>query len=83
MHTIQIQLPEAPLISLKKTPATFAEEIKKLAAIKLFELGRLSSGRSAQLAGMSRVTFLMNLGHYQVCPFSLTAAELEQDIQNA
>ena len=83
MFTIQIQLPEEPLISLKETPATFAKEIKKLAAIKLFELGRLSSGRAVQLAGMSRVAFLMNLGCYQVCPFSLTAAELEQDIQNA
>ncbi|MDM8560271.1 UPF0175 family protein, partial [Candidatus Parabeggiatoa sp. HSG14] len=83
MLAIQIQLPEEPLISLKETPTTFAEEIKKLAAMKLFELGRLSSGRAAQLAGMSRVAFLMNFGHYQVCPFSLTATELEQDIQNA
>jgi hypothetical protein len=34
-------------------------------------------------AGMSRVAFLMNLGNYKVCPFSVTAAELEQDIKNA
>lgn len=83
MHTIQIQLPEEALISLKETPASFSKEIKKLAAIKLFELGKLSSGRAAQLAGMSRVAFLMSLGDYQVCPFSITNEELEQDIQNA
>jgi predicted HTH domain antitoxin len=54
-----------------------------LAAVKLFELGKLSSGRASQLAGMSRVQFLMSLGRYQVCPFSLTREELQQDIENA
>jgi len=83
MLTIAIELPEEPLMSLKQTPATFVNEMKLLAAIKLFELGRLSSGRAAQLAGMSRVAFLMTLGRYQVSPFALTAAELEQDIENA
>ncbi|HIE01447.1 MAG: UPF0175 family protein [Candidatus Parabeggiatoa sp.] len=83
MQTIAIQLPEEPLISLKETPVTFAHEMKILAAVKLFELGRLSSARAAQLAGMSRVAFLMNIGRYQVSPFSLTAAELEQDVRNA
>ena len=31
------------------------------AAVKLFELGKLSSGRAAQLAGMTRVEFLLAL----------------------
>jgi len=54
-----------------------------LAAVKLFELDKLSSGRAAQLAGMSRVEFLTILGRYQVSPFSLTTEQLEQDIVNA
>ncbi|KHD04045.2 hypothetical protein PN36_01985 [Candidatus Thiomargarita nelsonii] len=83
MPMVQIQLPEEALISLKETPATFANEIKVLAAVKLFELGRLSSGRAAQLAGMSRVAFLMSLGRYQVSPFSSTADELANDVRNA
>lgn len=32
-----------------------------LAAVKLFELGRLSSSRAAELAGMERVEFLLTL----------------------
>jgi predicted HTH domain antitoxin len=79
MKTVQVELPEEPLISLKETPDSFAKEMKILAAVKLFELGRLSSGRAAQLAGMSRVEFLLILGRYQVSPFSLTSAELDQD----
>ena len=82
-HTVEIDLPEEPLFSLKETPEHFAKEIKMLAAVKLFDLGRLSSGRAAQLAGVTRVEFLMTIGNYRVSPFSLTQEELEQDAENA
>ncbi|MFB2980465.1 UPF0175 family protein [Microseira sp. BLCC-F43] len=83
MSTVQLEIPEEVLISLKETPETIARELQILAAVKLFELGKLSSGRAAQLAGMSRVQFLLLLGQYQVSPFSLTTEELERDVNNA
>lgn len=83
ISTISIEVPEEVLISLKETAETLSQELRILAAVKLFELGKLSSGRAAQLAGMSRVQFLMSLGRYQVCPFSLTTEDLEHDINNA
>ena len=82
-HCIQIELPEEPLVSLKETPEHFAKEIKMLAAVKLFELGRLSSGRAAQLAGIPRVAFLMRLADYRVSPIQLSAEELAADADNA
>jgi len=83
MSTVKLEIPEEVLISLKETPETIAREMQILAAVKLFELGKLSSGRAAQLAGMPRVQFLLLLGKYQVSPFSLTTEELERDVQNA
>ncbi|NES99527.1 MAG: UPF0175 family protein [Sphaerospermopsis sp. SIO1G1] len=80
MSSISLEIPEEVLISLKETPESISREISILAAVKLFELGKLSSGRAAQLAGMSRVEFLMTLGRYQVSPFALNSQELEQDI---
>jgi predicted HTH domain antitoxin len=81
-HRIEIELPEEPLFSLKETPEHFAKEMKMLAAVKLYELGRLSSGRAAQLAGIPRVAFLMRLADYRVSPFGLTPEELAEDAEN-
>ena len=58
MGKIQLEIPDAILISLKETPEGLSKQIRVAAAVKLYELGKLSSGRSADLAGMSRVEFL-------------------------
>jgi len=38
----------------------------------------LSSGRAAELAGMSRVEFLLTLGRYKVFPFQAELNDLER-----
>jgi predicted HTH domain antitoxin len=83
MTTVEIQVPEAVLISLKETPESIVQALRMLAAVKLFELGKLSSGRAAELAGLSRVAFLMALGRYCVSPLQLADDELAQDIDHA
>jgi predicted HTH domain antitoxin len=84
MSTLTLNVPDEALISLKTEANAFGRELLLLAAVKLFELGKLSSGRAAQLAGLSRVEFLMLLPRYQVSPYEhLTADELERDVANA
>ncbi len=79
MGTRQIvrDIPETVLLAERTDEATFAQEMRILAAIKLYELGRLSSGRAAELAGMSRVEFLVTLGRYKVFPFEAELRDLE------
>src|SRR5215213_715122 len=72
-----INVPEAVLLAQKTDEASFAQELRMLAAVKLYELGRLSSGRAAELAGMSRVEFLLSLGRYKVFPLEVELQDLE------
>lgn len=74
---IVIDVPEKVLLAEKMDETSFARELRVLAAVKLYELGRLSSGRAAELAGMPRVEFLLELGRYKVFPFEAELRDLE------
>jgi len=74
---IVVNVPEKILLAEKTDEAAFGRELSILAAVKLYELGRLSSGRAAELAGMSRVEFLMNLSRYRVFPMASELKDLE------
>jgi predicted HTH domain antitoxin len=83
MPIIQLEIPEETLISLKQDPESFSKDLRLLAAVKLLEMGRLSSGRAAQLAGVSRAEFLLLIGRYRISPFASTMEEIAADIANA
>ena len=76
---IVINVPETVLLAEKTDEITFGHELRTLAAIKLYELGRLSSGRAAELAGMPRVEFLLTLKRYKVFPLEAELRDLESD----
>lgn len=52
-----------------------------MAALKMFELGQISSGKAAEFVGMSRVDFLQTCGRYRVSIFNYSPDELESEIQ--
>lgn len=79
IRQIVVDIPEKVLLAEKVDETSFARELRILAAVKLYELGRLSSGRAAELAGMSRVEFLLELGRYRVFPFEAELRDLESD----
>jgi predicted HTH domain antitoxin len=83
MPMIQIELPDEVLLSLKETPEGLSRVIRMAAAAKLYELGKLSSGRAADLAGLPRVSFLQSLERYGVPIFEVTEDELARDVRNA
>jgi predicted HTH domain antitoxin len=68
---------------LQQSRQQFEQEAKFAMAVKLFELKRLSLGLAAQLAGVSRVTFLLSLHLYGVAMIDLDQDELEMDLANA
>jgi predicted HTH domain antitoxin len=57
-------------------------ELKMIVASKLYELGKLSSGQAAEVAGLSKRAFLELLGKYNVSVFGYDEQELEEDLKN-
>jgi len=75
-----INVPEKVLLAEKTDKISFAREMSILAAVKLYELGRLSSGSATELADMTRVEFLMSLERYKVFPFENELQDLEKQL---
>lgn len=83
MSSVPIEIPDATLVALKLDAANAAAQLRMAAAMKLFELGRLSSGAAAELAGVPRVAFLAKLGEFGVETFRQTDIDLANDLANA
>ena len=82
--TVSIEYPDELRVSLKYKRDEFADEIKKISLIKLYELGKISSGMAARVLNISRVDFIELLGKYKVSIFSYEdKEELLEDVRNA
>lgn len=81
MATMTIEYPDEILVSLKETQEDFSRELKTAAAVKLYELGKLSSGKAARLAGIDKTSFLKLLGKYRIS--IQTLEEFEGDMKDA
>jgi predicted HTH domain antitoxin len=59
-----------------------ADEARLYLAMKLFEIGRLSCGQAAELAGYSKRAFMELLGKHEVAVMDYAASELQDDLGN-
>jgi predicted HTH domain antitoxin len=75
MRTLQIQIPDFVSIDLR--------EIRLMIGAKLYEKGDLSLGQAAEMAGVSKRTFMELIGDYGVSIFNYHPEDIEADFNNA
>jgi predicted HTH domain antitoxin len=82
MKTLSIEYPESIPAVLNISSESFEEEARMALAVKLFETGRLSSGQAASLAGIPRVTFLLNCRRFSSSSVLWDRRELDAEFED-
>jgi predicted HTH domain antitoxin len=80
MTKVTLSLPEKASLALKVPEEALGKELLLAAAVKLYEVGRLSSGAAAELAGVPKPFFLAKLSDYGVRAFDLNKEELQREM---
>ncbi|HTK26416.1 MAG TPA: UPF0175 family protein [Pyrinomonadaceae bacterium] len=82
MQTISVEIPATTFAALGDSPDEFVNEMRIAAAVKWYELGRLSQGKAAEVAGLTRSAFIDALSRFKVSPIQITPEELTRELEN-
>ncbi|HRN92231.1 MAG TPA: UPF0175 family protein [Ferruginibacter sp.] len=75
MKTLTVNIPDSLDVDNR--------DLAMLVSTKLYELGKLSLGQAAEVAGLSKRAFTELLGKYGVSLFNFPAQDLSRDVSNA
>ena len=78
---MRIENPESWPVSAGSSTERFENEARMALAMKLFEMGRLTSGQAAQLAGVSRIAFLFSCPQWNVPAVNWDTDELTAEFK--
>jgi predicted HTH domain antitoxin len=82
MTVLQIAYPDELLSVVEEGQEGLETLAREALVVRLFDLGKLSSGKAAELLGISRRDFLDLLGHYNVSIFD-DEINLEEETRRA
>lgn len=74
-------IPENFEMAVHLTRSELDHHLRLMAALKMFELGQISSGKAAEFVGMSRMDFLHTCGRYRVSVFNYPPEEVEAELR--
>ncbi len=83
MSRVVLDIPNETLLALRTTPESVGPRVLLAAAMKLYEMGDLSSGAAAALAGIPRAVFLSKLADFGIDAFRLTGSDFAQETRLA
>ena len=75
-RTVSFELPVGVFSALRKTPDELQRDMRVIAAVKWYEMGHVSQEKAAEIAGLCREDFLMEVSKFNVSPFQFIAREV-------
>ena len=78
---ISFEISEGILQALNQSRDEFISQMRLFTALQLFKNHKLSLGQAAELAGMSKEKFLIELDNHNVDLIDYDPAELEGELQ--
>ena len=78
MPRVQVEFDSDVFATLRRSPEEVAQEIRLAAAVIWYAQGRVSQGRAAELAGVSRAEFLDALSKSGVAACQETLEDLDE-----
>jgi len=76
-----IDYPASIPAALNLSPESFEDEARTALAMKLYEMGRLTSGQAAKLAGVTRVEFLLSCSRYGTATVNWDRYEIAMEFE--
>jgi predicted HTH domain antitoxin len=78
---ISFEISETILQALNQSQDEFTSQMRLFAALQLFKSHKLSFGQAAELAGMSKDRFLIELDNYNIDLIDYDPSELEKELE--
>ncbi|MBC7226367.1 MAG: UPF0175 family protein [Thermoflexales bacterium] len=78
---VHLQLPRDLLGALDVPEEQVERRLREMIAIQLFREGRISSGKAAELLGISKLEFVQLLARHGLSYFSETPGELAAEVR--
>jgi predicted HTH domain antitoxin len=82
MPVLHVPYGEELLVATGQQPSELEPELRFLLATKLYELGRVSAGQAAKLAGMPRLLFLTELGRRGFTVVHLDPDQVDDELRD-
>ena len=80
MTTVTIELPDDVYSTLRRSPEEVIREMRLAAAVEWYAQERISQGKGAEIAGLSRAGFIDELARRKIPVVQIRPEELWQDV---